>query len=399
MPKSGWTVEMAQVKRRGVGLLMSRYEKGGVMKHSALWMVFVALFLPVVAAYAEDDVDSDPTDVSDTVEQTDAEAAAAAAASAASAATEAVKAAELAKQGATAAAEAKFKGDAAQAAQAAAEKQMADALLPENERGDKYLARNAVMGVYRQDDEAKGTSRQMFCLPAGTLFRIGPTQADGGIAITIETFPTSPKGVSKGVFGNADITYEDFYRQPVKSTETHPAETNGTNAIENARVLAESKKAKRECVKPDGTVIPWADSNYGHVISAESLKASDFKRRGWTFGAVVVPFKYYLGDNKKISSSATVAPYFGYFIKGASSLQFAAIGAVGLGLVPVEQAGGGSETKPALSTALGLLITTEKNTAWNTGMLLGFDLVSDEDKKADPTVNDLWLSLFVGMRF
>jgi hypothetical protein len=144
-------------------------------------------------------------------------------------------------------------------------------------------------------------------------------------------------------------------------------------------------------------VIPWVDSEYTYIVSAQTLINQDFRKTAWTFGALVVPFKYYAGKDNKITSSTTIAPYVGYAFDSVRGMNVAFVISAGLGLVPInDSVTGSTETKPALSTAVGLLFSSRKNSSWSAGFLVGGDFLGDADKERDPTANDPWISLFIG---
>jgi hypothetical protein len=143
-----------------------------------------------------------------------------------------------------------------------------------------------------------------------------------------------------------------------------------------------------------------------YTISRAALDQFDFKRRGIVYGGLVVPFKYYLGGDKRISASSTVAPYLG--VRGLGhfwGLHLTPIVSAGLGLVPVNKMTTGedgmvstsSDTKSALSFATGLVLTHEKNKAFTAGILFGKDFLSTEDRLSDPTVDKIWTSLYIGL--
>lgn len=163
--------------------------------------------------------------------------------------------------------------------------------------------------------------------------------------------------------------------------------------------------------KPDGTACGtklYSSVKQGeqYAISRGQLDRFNYKRRGIVYGGLVVPFKYYLGGDKRISASSTVAPYVG--IRGLGHVYGSHITPVfsaGLGLVPVNTKTTGddgkvsttTDTKSALSVATGLVFTSEKNKAFTAGILIGKDFLSSADRLSDPTVDKLWTSLYIGL--
>jgi hypothetical protein len=124
-----------------------------------------------------------------------------------------------------------------------------------------------------------------------------------------------------------------------------------------------------------------------------------FRRSGVTFGALVVPFKFYVSGDRTITTSSTIAPYIGFRLPQSFSLTVTPIASVGLGLVPVTDASSGeTETKSALSAAFGFAVKSSKNDAFNAGFLVGRDFLSKADEKADPNLRKAWFSLYVGYK-
>jgi hypothetical protein len=136
-----------------------------------------------------------------------------------------------------------------------------------------------------------------------------------------------------------------------------------------------------------------------YEIDKARLMQFDFRRSGVTFGALVVPFKFYLSGERKITTSSTIAPYVGFRGPAPFGLTFTPIVSAGLGLVPVtDSRSGETETKSALSVAVGLVLTSSKNDSFNAGIMIGRDYLSRADEVADPNVRKAWFSLYAGYK-
>jgi hypothetical protein len=136
-----------------------------------------------------------------------------------------------------------------------------------------------------------------------------------------------------------------------------------------------------------------------YEIDRATLLKYDFRRTGVTFGALVVPFKFYLSGERKITASSTIAPYLGFRGPSTFGLTLTPVISAGLGLVPVTDPNSGeTETKSALSTAIGLVLTSTKNDAFNAGVVIGRDFLSRSDEASDPNVDEPWFSLYVGYK-
>lgn len=136
-----------------------------------------------------------------------------------------------------------------------------------------------------------------------------------------------------------------------------------------------------------------------YKIKVAELGEHPYRRTGVMFGALVVPFKFHMGGEHKLSPSSTVAPYVGFRGPAPFGLTFAPIVSAGLGLVPVNNpATDETQTKAAFSVALGVLLTHSKNDKFNAGVLFGKDFLSKGDRAADTTVDKVWFSIYAGYK-
>jgi len=133
-------------------------------------------------------------------------------------------------------------------------------------------------------------------------------------------------------------------------------------------------------------------------IQRTELAVHDFKRTGFAFGALVVPFKFRLGDNELVTSS-TIAPYVGWrmgFLQ-STGLTFTPVLSAGLALVPVaDPQTSKTETKSALSLSAGLVLGSSKNDQFQAGVLFGKDFANQSDRDKDPGVKKPWVSVYIG---
>lgn len=134
------------------------------------------------------------------------------------------------------------------------------------------------------------------------------------------------------------------------------------------------------------------------IAKSKLVENTDFRRTGFTFGGLIVPFKFRTGD-KEIVSSATVAPYVGWRTGWFSTwgLTFTPLMSAGLALVPVaDPSTGRSETRSAFSFSLGMVMGSSKNDAFQSGVLIGRDFLGRSDAELDPGSKKVWLSFYVG---
>lgn len=136
-----------------------------------------------------------------------------------------------------------------------------------------------------------------------------------------------------------------------------------------------------------------------YKIERARLMEHPHRRTGVMFGALVVPFKFHMGGDNKLSASSTIAPYVGFRGPAPFGLTFAPIISAGLGLVPVNNAATDeTDTKAAFSFALGVLLTHSKNDKFNAGVLFGKDFLSKGDRAGDDTVDKVWFSIYAGYK-
>lgn len=137
-----------------------------------------------------------------------------------------------------------------------------------------------------------------------------------------------------------------------------------------------------------------------YKLPIETYLRIGYKSTGVAFGGLVVPFKFRLGDDKKLVSSATIAPYIGlrWYKLQYFGMECIPVFSAGLALVPVSAADGKTtDTKAAFSTAIGFTVNSQKNPDFSAGVLLGKDFLSKSDRAIDPSINKLWISAWVGI--
>lgn len=189
----------------------------------------------------------------------------------------------------------------------------------------------------------------------------------------------APRGSKASVtWDNGEFIFLRFKDVPEKSAATSPTPT-----------------ALPEC-PPEN----WVDDATQYKIEKSTLLMYDVRRTGFTFGGLVVPFKFYLGGDRKIIPSSTLAPYIGFrnpFGWEGFGITSTPLISAGLGMVPVANSETGkTETKTALSAAVGLVLTSTKSDSFNAGVVFGKDFLSHDDRARDPTVDTIWFSVYVG---
>ncbi|WP_428381126.1 hypothetical protein [Nevskia ramosa] len=229
--------------------------------------------------------------------------------------------------------------------------------------GDHLELNAALINVRRLEDLRPDAKK--YCIPRGSEVRVKSTLADGMLAVRIQKLPE-------------------------KLTE---AEKKSDSDLVD-------QETKRYCYGEDNKEVEWVKAGYMYRIGIEQIAVTPVSRTGVTFGALVVPFKFYLGSDTALKTAPTVAPYVGYICGDGLGVTYTAALNGGLGVIPVNNSEDNSTTTEAVfSTSVGLLMTSEKNRDWSSGILIGKDWVGDSVKERDPVLNKLWLSLFIGFGF
>jgi hypothetical protein len=236
--------------------------------------------------------------------------------------------------------------------------------------GDELKLRTRARGFVELD----GGSTEVHCAPSSSEVKVFSEKGDD-LKLRFLTVAPNVKSPAKPEKLNPD------------ASETERAAAIQAVATRNANL--------GECASDD----PLVRLNIAYRVSKAALVDSvAFRRTGFSFGALVVPFKFRTGV-KEIIPSATVAPYVGWRTGWFSSwgLTFTPLVSAGLGLVPVaDPATGQSETKSALSFSTGIVMHSSKNDGFQAGLLLGRDYLGRADAALDPGSKKLWLSFYVG---
>jgi hypothetical protein len=142
-----------------------------------------------------------------------------------------------------------------------------------------------------------------------------------------------------------------------------------------------------------------------YTFTADQLAKNDYYRQGFTWGGLVVPFKFYFKD-KSIKSNSSVVGFVGY--EGwFSGVSIASVAAVGLGLAP------GSSTSTTSTTTTTSTTSASTSTAATYTAAVGFIATFGGVVKAGvmfgrdyqgnaaafPYENKTWMALSIGAGF
>jgi hypothetical protein len=147
-------------------------------------------------------------------------------------------------------------------------------------------------------------------------------------------------------------------------------------------------------------------------ISVKDLADTGFQRYGWTYGALILPYKYYSGSKKFIGSSTTLGPYLGFrntifdrSITWAGSFGITQVQGNLLdfsGKAILDTTGKPSQTSmSAITMALGIMIDINKGSNGESplkiGLFYGNDRVSGESSRFYPDNKKGWFAFQVGI--
>jgi hypothetical protein len=155
--------------------------------------------------------------------------------------------------------------------------------------------------------------------------------------------------------------------------------------------VAQTNKQPNYEYSRDGIVKP----GIAYLIPTDIIEGTEVRRSGLSFGGLVVPFKYYLGGDRTIKASTSVAPYIGWRIPFLFNTTLTPMLASGLAMIPVKD-GDGTNNRNALSVAGGVLLRSPVTSDFSAGIAFGKDFVSKSDRGTDETIDKLWASVFFG---
>lgn len=151
---------------------------------------------------------------------------------------------------------------------------------------------------------------------------------------------------------------------------------------------------------PARTDLP-ANTVEGHgtyLIDKSAIEAAPHLRRGWTFGALVVPFKYQLSD-KSFSGSTTIGTYVGYKLQDNRGSITPILSAGWVPNIAVPLATGGSVNRSGFSWAGGVIFSIDKGTGTQIGILFGQDRLGSNAAAPYAYEGKTWMSLSIGYKF
>lgn len=226
--------------------------------------------------------------------------------------------------------------------------------------GDRLTLRTNVYGLALQRDGNQKDS----VAPAGTRFRV-IADAGGDLIVAIESIPCVIK------------------KEDSKSIVANP-------------LLQFGPSAEVDCGKIEINKIVRPGEAY--KLSKSVLVEHGYRRSGWVYGALLVPYKYHRHD-KSFSSAATIGPYLGYRLDGLG-FDSAFIGSIGIASLAVQNNTGGTTNLQGYTMAFGLIASITKNkNPLQFGVLLGRDWAGSNAAVPYQHEGKTWLAVQIGFSF
>lgn len=134
-------------------------------------------------------------------------------------------------------------------------------------------------------------------------------------------------------------------------------------------------------------------------LAEEEFTGVGHDRFGYTYGGLVVPFKYHVTGSKEFRAGSAIGPYVGYrFDRNTIGLGMKAIAFAALSTVAVEQTVDGETKTQSLSGfSYGLGLIGQVKGDFQMGLVIGWDRVSKSANYADN--NKAWVAITAGFDF
>lgn len=141
------------------------------------------------------------------------------------------------------------------------------------------------------------------------------------------------------------------------------------------------------------------DGHQAFVVDKAAIENLPHARRGFTFGALLVPFKYFSSD-KSFSGSSTIGTYVGYKFQDNRGSFTPVLSAGWMPNISVPTANGGaSVSRSGFSLATGVIFSVDKGTGLQLGVLVGQDRLGSNAVAPYQYEGKTWFSLSIGFKF
>lgn len=237
-------------------------------------------------------------------------------------------------------------------------------------------------------------SAQTLCFPYDSRFNV--------TSVVAATKNPIASGTSSATASNTQIVYGHFPKN-FSYEIAHPFHFHALPGVTPPKRGDLTPQSPRQS-SPCGATVPMPAYEETYAFTSDQLSENDFNRQGFTWGGLVIPYKYYFKDHSIKSNSSVVAflGYEGWF----PGMSLAGVVALGPGTAPTTSnaspAGGGSSASSSITAvtytvALGLIASFGDSQTFKAGLMFGKDYQGNPS--TFPYENKLWMALSIGAGF
>jgi hypothetical protein len=141
------------------------------------------------------------------------------------------------------------------------------------------------------------------------------------------------------------------------------------------------------------------DTHNLYTFDKAAIEKMDYYRHGWSFGGLLVPYKYQLSD-KSFGSALSIGPYLGYRSedRGSSLVYLMSAGYVSNIPVPLADKSG-TVNRSGFTVAVGVIATIDKGSGIQVGLIAGQDRLGSNSLAPYEYEGKTWLSIAIGFKF
>jgi hypothetical protein len=255
-------------------------------------------------------------------------------------------------------------------------------------------------------DDVKAGDNIFFQTDAG-IFKLVPSPSQGPPAPVYYCAPAGSRFVVHSITPASTDQGSKTDPKPADTTVVQGYFPDGGLGVKTGLHLANTIPTDQAASHKGCGGAEWISLGATYEFTSDNFKSVASQRAGFTWGAMIIPYKYYFTDHSIKGNPSTVA-YAGYegWFPGVS---LAAVGAAGLGVAPsssnssVSTTAGGtppssssdSSTSATYTVALGLIATFGGSI--KAGVVVGRDYQSNA--AGFKYENKTWLALSVGASF
>jgi hypothetical protein len=140
---------------------------------------------------------------------------------------------------------------------------------------------------------------------------------------------------------------------------------------------------------------------HNYDIERDELDRFGFRRTGWIYGGLIIPYKYFRHD-KSLEPGTTIGPFLGYRL-GQTGWGVSVVGTLGIASIKLNTVENGElkeQTVQGLSRAIGLMFDIAKSeNPFRFGIMVGKDRVGSNSAISYPHEGHSWLAVQLGWEF